>query len=166
MATSGNDRVVVVAVRKCSSICSRRSMRSSSSNNIVVKSRPATPVCVLGWQPLPALLSPCPCLLLSFLLCCDASYRKFTCAFMCARCTCCCCYCICCLPACLPACLRAQLVRVELRPATTPVFTSLRVCLCVCVCVGVVVAGIFASRLLIQHFAYSRVVQFAIIRSN
>lgn len=33
MATSGNDRVVVaVAVRKCSSICSRRSMRSSSSS--------------------------------------------------------------------------------------------------------------------------------------
>lgn len=61
-----------------------------------------------------------------------------------------------------PACLRAQLVRVELRPATTPVFTSLRVCMCV----FVVVAGIFASRLLIQHFAYSRVVQFAIIRSN
>lgn len=55
---------------------------------IVVKSRPATPVCVLGWQPLPALLSPCPCLLLSFLPCCDASYRKFTCAFMCARFTC------------------------------------------------------------------------------
>lgn len=98
---------------------------------IVVKSRPATPVCVLGWQPLPALLSPCPCLLLSFLPCCDASYRKFTCAFMCARFTCFFfCYCICCLPA---ASLCTQLVRVELRPATTPVFTSLRVCLCMCV---------------------------------
>lgn len=70
---------------------------------IVVKSRPATPVCVLGWQPLPALLSPYPCLLLSFLPCCHASYRKFTCAFMCARCTCFCCYCICCLPASQPA---------------------------------------------------------------
>lgn len=59
-------------------------VRSSSSEKPA--GRLATPV--FGWQPFRLVaLSPCPCslALVLFALRFDASYRKFTCAFMCAR---------------------------------------------------------------------------------
>lgn len=131
MATSGNDRVVVaVAVRKCSSICSRRSMRSSSSNS---SEKPAGNPRLCAWVAtfarLVVALSLFALVLFALLRCVipQIYLRFYVCTiylffFFC--------YCICCLPA---ASLCTQLVRVELRPATTPVFTSLRVCLSVCV---------------------------------